>query len=134
MRRILLDTHVWLWLQSDTKRFSDFVLDQLRDRSNEILLSAASSWEISIKYGLGKLPLPDRPETYVPDRMARSGVEGIAVSHAHSLRVAELPDHHRDPFDRLLISQAQVENLELMTVDRRLDLYEVRTCRPDVES
>ena len=133
MRRILLDTHVWLWLQSEPGRFSDGVLDQLRDRSNEVVLSAASSWEISIKYGLGELPLPDRPEKYVPDRMARSGVEGMAVNHAHTLRVAVLPGHHRDPFDRLLISQAQLEGLELTTVDSQLGLY-VTVCRPDEES
>lgn len=131
MRQILLDTHIWLRLQTDLGQFSERVLNELRDRRNGVFLSAASSWEISIKYGLDKLPLPEIPERYVPDRLARSGVVGLAVDHSHALRVAGLPDHHRDPFDRLLIAQAQVEGLELMTVDATMSLYDVPVSRPD---
>jgi PIN domain nuclease of toxin-antitoxin system len=123
--RFLVDTHCWLWLQADPERLSSEVLSLLADPTNELILSAASSWEIAIKYALGKLPLPEPPSRYVPSRMAASGSRGLAVEHAHALRVAELPAHHRDPFDRLLIAQAQVENLVLVTVDRQFEKYDV---------
>ncbi|HYD46803.1 MAG TPA: type II toxin-antitoxin system VapC family toxin [Terriglobales bacterium] len=116
---------LWLWLQASPERLAANVLSRLADPDNEILLSAASSWEIAIKYGLGKLPLPEPPAAYVPRRMAASGSRGLAIEHAHSLRVAELPLHHRDPFDRLLVAQAQVEKLTLVTVDPKLAQYDV---------
>jgi PIN domain nuclease of toxin-antitoxin system len=98
----------------------------LEDPANEIFFSAASSWEIAIKYALGKLPLPEPPRRYVPSRMATSGSRGLAVEHAHTLRVAELPRHHRDPFDRLLVAQAQVEKLVVVTVDRQFEPYDIQ--------
>ena len=123
--RLLLDTHVWLWLQTDTTRFSQQALAMLADVSNELLLSSASSWEIAVKYALGKLPLPAPPAEYVPDRMRRSGVLAVAVTHSHALHVAELPQHHRDPFDRMLVAQAQLENLEIVTADPVFSRYSV---------
>lgn len=101
----------------------------VRDAQNSLLLSAASSWEIAIKHALGKLPLPEEPATYVPERMRRSGVDGIAVDHAHALHVASLPSHHRDPFDRLLIAQAQLEGLVILTADPSFQLYDVELHR-----
>ena len=130
MRRILLDTHVWLWLQAEPERLSPRTLGVLSDRQNEVFLSAASAWEIAIKHGLGKLELPHPPEDYLPERLTRNGFEPLAVEHRHALRVASLPAHHRDPFDRILVAQAQIEELELMTVDQRLELYEVATADP----
>jgi PIN domain nuclease of toxin-antitoxin system len=124
--RFLVDTQCWLWLQTTPERLSPTVLSLLEDSANDLLLSAASSWEIAIKYALGKLPLPESPERYVPRRMTASGSRGLAVEHAHSLRVAELPLHHRDPFDRLLVAQAQVEKLTIVTVDPQLRLYDVQ--------
>jgi len=91
------------------------------------LLSAASSWEIAIKYALGRLTLPDEPARYVPDRMRRSAVDGLAVAHAHALAVATLPPLHRDPFDRLLVAQAQLEGLPIITADPAIRRYEVET-------
>lgn len=73
----------------------------------------------------GPLPLPELPATYVPVRMRHSGVEGLAIEHVHALRVAAFPPHHRDPFDRLLIAQAQVERLTLVTADEAFDPYDV---------
>ncbi len=125
MSRFLVDTHVWLWLQSAPERIAPDVRDALGDQTNELLLSAASGWEIAIKYRLGKLPLPALPESYVPDRVRRSGTVPLAVELAHVLRVAELPDHHRDPFDRLLVAQAQLLSLTLVTADEQLSLYDV---------
>lgn len=121
----LLDTHVWLWLLTEPERLRAEVVERLADSRARVVLSAVSGWEIAIRFSLGHLPLPERPATYVPERMRHSGVEGLAIEHVHALRVAELPPHHRDPFDRLLIAQAQVERLTLVTADEAFDPYDV---------
>jgi PIN domain nuclease of toxin-antitoxin system len=123
--RFLLDTHVWLWLQLSPEVIESSVLDQLADDSNELLLSAASSWEIAIKYGLGKLPLPEPPDVYVPSAMRHSGTSGLAIEPMHTLAVAKLPPLHRDPFDRLLVVQAQMMDLTLVTADPLVAAYDV---------
>jgi len=129
--RILLDTHCWLWMQTEPERFSTKTTESiLLDPECELLLSAASSWEIAIKFRLGKLHLPVAPAEYVPSRMASSGVAGLPVEHSHSLHVASLPPHHRDPFDRLLIAQAQLEALPILTADPAFARYDVETLRP----
>lgn len=125
MTRYLLDTHVWLWLQADPGRIAGPVLAELGDPGRTLLLSAASSWEITIKHQLGKLTLPEPPARYVPDRMRRSGTVGLAVEHAHVLAIAELPPHHRDPFDRLLVAQARHLGIPLVTADRTFTSYDV---------
>lgn len=124
--KLLLDTQCWLWMQASPEKLNDKARELLVDPANDLLLSAASSWEIAIKYALGKLPLPIPPASYVPDRLRSGGVTPLAVSHAHALAVAELPAHHRDPFDRLLITQAQLDDLTLLTADRTLDAYDVQ--------
>lgn len=91
MMKFLLDTHVWLWLQAESQRVRHDVLERLRDPAHVLLLSAASSWEIALKHRLGKLPLPDAPDRYVPDRMRRSRTTGLAVEHAHALAAAACP-------------------------------------------
>lgn len=123
--KILLDTHCWLWLQTDPGRFDAELLGTLADPSSRRYLSAASSWEIAIKYALGKLPLPEPPAVYVPERMRLSRFEGLAVTHTHALAVADLPPYHRDPFDRILVAQARVEELTLVTADAALEPYDV---------
>jgi len=130
MSRLLLDTHCWLWLQAEPERFSPEVLRDLGDPGIELLLSAASAWEIAIKYALGKLPLPEPPSSYVPSRLERSGTTELLISHRHALRVASLPAHHRDPFDRLLVAQAQIEGLAILTADPLLRSYEVELRSP----
>jgi PIN domain nuclease of toxin-antitoxin system len=126
--RLLLDTHVWLWLQTAPERLGA-ALPAVEDPANELLLSAASAWEIAIKWQLGKLPLPEPPATYLADRMATSGVRALPVSHAHAAAVAELPRHHSDPFDRLLLTQAGAEGATLVTADTALDPYDVELLR-----
>lgn len=123
--RLLLDTHCWLWMQAEPERLRPAVLDILADDDNDLYLSAASSWEIAIKYALGKLPLPEAPDVYVPDRIVSSGVIPLPVSHLAALRVAALPPHHRDPFDRLLVAQAQLEGATVVTADPAFGLYDV---------
>jgi PIN domain nuclease of toxin-antitoxin system len=108
-------------------RFSRSTVEALENPDNELFLSAASSWEIAIKHSLGRLELPEPPSEFVPSRMARSGVIGLAVEHRHALTVADLPPHHRDPFDRLLVAQALVESLPILTADPQLSRYGVET-------
>ncbi|MPZ80308.1 MAG: PIN domain-containing protein [Actinophytocola sp.] len=129
--RVLLDTQSWLWMQVSPERLNEKALALVSDANVELLLSAASSWEMSIKYALGKLPLPLPPAEYVPDRLRTSGVTGIPVTHRHALHVAQLPPHHRDPFDRVLIAQAQLDGLTILTADRMFDQYDVAVHRAD---
>jgi len=123
--RLLLDTQVWLWMQASSQRLGTETRKLLADPANELLLSAVSSWEIAIKYRLGKLPLPEAPDRYLPRRMRSSGVEPLPITHPHTLRVADLPDHHGDPFDRLLVAQAQLDGLTILTSDPMIAKYDV---------
>jgi PIN domain nuclease of toxin-antitoxin system len=115
--RVLLDTQVFLWLLARPERIVADVRALLAAPTTTPLLSAASSWEIAIKHGIGRLPLPDAPDRYVPSRMQRLGVEALDVTHHHALAVGRLPSEHRDPFDRLLAAQAIVEGIPLVTAD-----------------
>jgi PIN domain nuclease of toxin-antitoxin system len=128
--RILIDTQCWLWMQSEPGRFRESTRQLLLDPASTLLLSAASSWEIAIKYALGKLPLPVSPAEYVPTRMRLSGTTGLPVEHVHALHVATLPPHHRDPFDRLLVAQAQLESVPILTADAALADYAVTLLAP----
>ena len=121
--RLLLDTHAFLWWLANDRRLSREARRAIEDPANAVLVSAASAWEIAIKAGLGRLDLPEPPKTYVPDRIARSGFVELPVSVAHAVRVAGLPHHHRDPFDRLLVAQADVEGVRLVSRDPLLVPY-----------
>lgn len=123
--RFLLDTHVFLWMQAEPDKLGPEARKTIEDPANSLLLSAASSWEIAIKYAIGRLSLPEVPATYVPSRMARSGVTGLAIEHVHALATQELEDHHNDPFDRLIVAQAITEGLVLITADHKLTPYPV---------
>jgi PIN domain nuclease of toxin-antitoxin system len=112
-------------MQSQPDRLSVETRAMVQDVRISILFSAASAWEIAIKYRLGKLPLPEPPASYVPDRMRRSGTSPLPVDHAHTLRTAELPDHHQDPFDRVLVAQAQLLGLAIITADDQFSAYDV---------
>jgi PIN domain nuclease of toxin-antitoxin system len=124
--RYLLDTGVWLWSVGEPSRISRKARDVLADVSQEMFLSAVTSWEVAIKAASGKLQLPEPPDLYVPRRMAAQGLRPLAVSHQHALAVFGLPAHHRDPFDRLLIAQAKVEELTLISADRMFERYRVQ--------
>ncbi len=123
--KYLLDTQVWLWMQAQPERLGRHALTLIADERNRLILSAASSWEIAIKFRLGKLQLPEPPDQYVPDRMLAAGVDGLPVEHSHALLVSRLDDHHRDPFDRILVSQAILERLPVISADPALAVYEV---------
>lgn len=123
--RLLLDTSTWLWMLAASDRLGPRARATLLDSDNELLLSAVSSWEIAIKYELGKLPLPEPPNVYVPARITATGVTPLRVEHSHALTVSALPRHHRDPFDRLLIAQAVLEKVPIVTSDSAFDPYDV---------
>ena len=122
---ILLDTQAFVWLASSPLRFKESVRAVLVDPRNRLFLSAASSWEIAIKVARGKLSLPLEPSAYVPSRMHRHSVTGLSIEHRHTLHVITLPPLHNDPFDRLLVAQAQIEEMALLTSDRQVAAYEV---------
>jgi PIN domain nuclease of toxin-antitoxin system len=123
--RVLLDTHVWLWMQSSPDKLSPRSIALVEDPVNDLIFSAASSLEIAVKYAAGILSLPVPAHEYVPDRLRSSGVRSIAVEHAHALHVGTLPAHHLDPFDRLLIAQAQLLDVPILTADQQFAPYDV---------
>lgn len=127
---MLVDTQCFLWMTSAPGRFSTVTRRLLQSQTTTLFFSAASAWEIAIKHGLGKLALPGQPSEYVEDRLRRTRTTPLPISVAHGLRVAELPPHHRDPFDRLLIAQAQLERLPVLTADRQFAAYDVEIVQP----
>jgi PIN domain nuclease of toxin-antitoxin system len=127
--KLLLDTHGWLWLLSDPERLRKDVLNMLLEDKNEIYLSVASVWEMVIKHSLGKLTLPRPPAQYIPERVAALGHQVLSIEQRHVLRAAELPSHHKDPFDRILVAQAQVDSLSIVTADPLVMAYEVDVIR-----
>ena len=125
----LIDTHVWLWWNGAPHRLSDHIKNTIARARDDIVFSVASGWEIAIKHGLGKLTLPQSPERYVPKRVASNRMRVLPVTLSHSLGVANLPQHHRDPFDRLLITQAIQEGLTIITADDAFLAYGVEVLR-----
>jgi len=121
--RLLLDTNVLIWILTTPERLSEAATVAIRDRGNDIFVSMASPWEISIKKALGNLSLPDDLESQLADE----NFELLQISMLHTRAVETLPHHHRDPFDRMLIAQAQVEQLTLVTSDRMMRRYPVAT-------
>ncbi len=121
--RLLLETHVFLWALDAPGRLPSEARRSIEDPTNEVYVSAVVAWEIAIKFALGKLELPTVPEIFVPDRMMRLGFRALPIDVRHVLAVASLPPLQADPFDRLLVAQARVEALELVTVDPKITAY-----------
>jgi PIN domain nuclease of toxin-antitoxin system len=121
--RLLLDTHTALWYLARDKRLSKDAGKLVLDAANELLLSAAVVWEVSVKRASGKL---DAPHDFV-DRMRRAGAQPLSMTIEHAEASAQLPWHHRDPFDRILIAQARAEGATLVSADPTLRAYDVRT-------
>jgi len=123
---LLLDTQVWLWMTEAPDRLSPSVRRLVSSTDNPCFLSAVTVWEIAIKYRTGKLRLPGTPAVVIPQWMERADVSPLPIFHKHALHVATLPLHHRDPFDRLLIAQAQIEDLTIITSDPDFERYDVK--------
>ncbi|HTD24443.1 MAG TPA: type II toxin-antitoxin system VapC family toxin [Terriglobales bacterium] len=121
----LLDTVIFLWSIGAKEKLNQRAQELLVDPNQEIYLSAVSSWEISLKIALGKLSLPGPAKQYIPERLQSWGIQPLSITHSHALAVGDLPPHHRDPFDRMLIAQARVEKMVLLTSDHQLSKYDV---------
>ncbi|AMV71134.1 type II toxin-antitoxin system VapC family toxin [Desulfuromonas carbonis] len=127
MQRFLLDTHVLLWWLDDAPRLGPRCKELIADQRNEVFVSAATTWEISIKKALGKLEAPEDIDSIVEDE----GFSKLPISLYHGQLAGSLPVFHRDPFDRMLIAQAQSEGLTLVTSDENMGLYKLRLRNPE---
>jgi PIN domain nuclease of toxin-antitoxin system len=124
--RLLLDTHVFLWWVLDAPTLTAQARKAIADGANTCYLSLASCWEMAIKASLGKLVLTLPLDRFIPEQLAANGFNLLDIDFRHTVRVGALPFHHRDPFDRLLIAQAQLEKLAIVSADTVLSAYGVR--------
>jgi PIN domain nuclease of toxin-antitoxin system len=124
--RALLDTHAFLWWIENDPRLSTRAREIIADDGNDIILSAVSAWEIAIKASLGRFAMRGDLAAFVNSHVTANGFEVLPLLIDHALRVASLPDHHRDPFDRALVAQAQVEDVALLSADRAISRYAVK--------
>jgi PIN domain nuclease of toxin-antitoxin system len=124
--RLLLDTHAFLWWVDDAPELSVKAREAIADPSNECLLSLASCWEMAIKVSLGKLRLAGTVERFIPEQLAVNRFGTLDIGFRHVARVANLPFHHRDPFDRLLAAQAEEDRLLIVSADRIFEQYGVK--------
>jgi PIN domain nuclease of toxin-antitoxin system len=123
--RVLLDTHTFLWWVLDAPKLSAECRRILEDGANDVLLSAASGYELAYKVNQGRLTLPEAPDVYVHSRLVANGFEALTIELEHALRAASLPMIHRDPFDRFLVAQAQLEGIPILTADPVIAQYDV---------
>jgi PIN domain nuclease of toxin-antitoxin system len=123
---ILLDSNAFLWSSAQSRRLSLAARTAISDPANELYLSIVSVWELSIKAGLKQLTLEDDLEGFVRAELSRWRVKLLPIELRHAARVRDLPNHHRDPFDRLLIAQGQVESMAIITGDRMFARYDVQ--------
>ena len=125
--RALLDTHSFLWWESDEDRLSKSAFDIIRDGRNELIVSVATIWEVAIKYAKGRLILPTAPDLFIAERLRRNRWTELPIDRLHAIRAGSLPRLHGDPFDRLLIAQAQLESIPILTTDSAITRYDVET-------
>ena len=123
--KVLIDTHVFIWWTSDPQKLSSRVRDLLLDTNTEAILSIASIWEMQIKLSLGKLTLATALPKLVEDELERNQIELLPIELAHIYALSDLPSHHKDPFDRLLIAQAINDGLAIASIDEKFDGYDV---------
>lgn len=123
--RLLLDTHTFLWWVSDWDQIAKPAREAIADPDNEVFVSAVSGWEIGVKKAKGRLTAPNNLTAVVEEKQ----FQHLPLTFGHAERAATLPTHHRDPFDRMLVAQARVEGLVLITRDARISLYDVPTLR-----
>jgi PIN domain nuclease of toxin-antitoxin system len=123
--KLLLDTHAFLWWVEGTPALGRRARAAVSNPDNEVFFSIASCWELAIKLSLGKLRLTQRLERFIPEQLTRNGFVLLGVELRHVLRVADLPFHHRDPFDRVLVAQALQDQLAIVSADRVFRKYGV---------
>jgi PIN domain nuclease of toxin-antitoxin system len=125
--KYLLDTHIWLWLIHEPEKLRVECTDVMSRADSQLFLSVASAWEVGIKFAMGKLALPEDPETFIPARLSRDRITALSIETSHALKAAALPQLHKDPFDRLLVAQAQSLGLILVTRDSWVQQYAVES-------
>jgi len=123
--RALLDTHAFLWWVTDDARLSARARETIGDGANEIYVSAATGWEMAIKARLGRLRVPGDFARFITDQIELNGFRVLAIELAHALHVHGLADHHRDPFDRILVAQSLVEGMPILSRDEHIAAYGV---------
>jgi PIN domain nuclease of toxin-antitoxin system len=123
--KLLLDTHAFLWFVLNDRQLSAIASNLIAHPANDVLISAASYWEIAIKISLGKYHLPGSFEAWMQHQIQVNEFEILPITISHAALLSTLPFHHKDPFDRLLIAQALVENLSIISMDKVLDMYSV---------
>ena len=123
--KVLLDTHTFLWWIANDPQLSPSARQIMEDANTEPLLSAVSGWEIAIKSRLGKLKLPADLQGFVAEQLRINAIQVLPIQMTHALHVFTLPDHHRDPFDRMLVAQSQLEQLPILTCDPQIARYAV---------
>jgi PIN domain nuclease of toxin-antitoxin system len=123
MMKLLLDTHILIWWLSQEQRLSQAEIDLITDSDNFIFVSAATAWEIAVKKMIGKLEAPDD----LPAALAINNFLELPITVEHSQKLYQLPLHHHDPFDRIMVAQAMSENLTFMTRDAKIALYDIKT-------
>ncbi|WP_198264919.1 type II toxin-antitoxin system VapC family toxin [sulfur-oxidizing endosymbiont of Gigantopelta aegis] len=128
-KQYLLDTQCWLYWNISPDKLSDEQYSIIEDGENDIYFSTVSAWEIMIKHKLKKIKLPALPFRYIPDRINKDKLKVLPFSLENSLRIENLPDHHADPFDRFLITQAQTSDMIIITTDPIFELYDVKIIR-----
>lgn len=122
---LLLDTQTLLWWGQGSRKLGPRAHRAIERTAASVRVSAATAWEIAIKFRTGRLKLPDRPDRWLPATIERGEFDILAITVPHALAVAALPDHHADPFDRLLIAQAQLEDLTIVTADAAFEVYDI---------
>ncbi|MEA5580714.1 type II toxin-antitoxin system VapC family toxin [Nodularia harveyana UHCC-0300] len=123
--RILIDTHVFIWWTSDSQKLSFAVYNLLTNPKTQVILSVVSIWEMQIKLSLGKLELKTALPELVEDEVKQNRIELLPLDLSHIYALSNLPNHHRDPFDRLLIAQAKSEELVIISIDEKFDGYDI---------
>ncbi|MCI4624490.1 MAG: type II toxin-antitoxin system VapC family toxin [Candidatus Magnetoovum sp. WYHC-5] len=123
--KLLLDTHIFLWWITDNHLLSSNAHGLIEDTGNDLFLSAASGWEIAIKAGLEKIILPDNPILFIEEQMTVNQIYSLPIELEHALHIYRLPLKHKDPFDRILVAQAQIEGLVIISNDKYIQQYDV---------
>lgn len=124
--KVLLDTHTFLWWITDDNRLSSSAREIITNGDNELFLSAATGWEIAIKAQLGRIKLPKEPHSFIAEQLRLNSIQSIPIHMSHALHIYSLPNHHRDPFDRMIVAQAQLEDLAILTMDSQIARYEIK--------
>ena len=125
--KCLLDTHAFIWLITDDDRLSVKARGAILDNRTTLYLSSASIWEMVIKSSLGKLKLPDHPESFIQKQLEATQIQELPITFRHAFHLQHLPNHHKDPFDRMLVAQALAEKLTILTIDPLIAQYSAKT-------